>query len=119
MNIGQENISRVGDVHQTGPLLILVGTGRIPFSAQPESLPGTETVSVNGALAADDKAIHTVSIDNRRIIKAALALNACFAYGIVCDPVTALQYAILVHIQIDALLKKQRTGKGDRSKTAN
>ena len=104
------HILTVGDVGQTGTLGILVGTLRIPLSANPKLLPEMQAVAINSSFTADGEAIQSVSIDKGREVLLRLTLNTCLKDRIVHDTVRALQRGTLSNMQVRTLLEEQGTG---------
>ena len=109
MKFRNPHVPAVGNVYQPGPLLVLVGTGRIPVPAQPEGLPGTQSVSVNGSTPAHGEAVHLIRIDQRRKIPAGLPFDPGQPQSIIADIVAALQHTALFHIQMHALPEEKGT----------
>ena len=69
------DIPGVGHVGEAWALGILIGALRIPLPANPELLPITESVAVDGAMTSDGEAIQAVGIDKRTEILAGLTLD--------------------------------------------
>lgn len=87
MNILHGHVSRIADIHQSWPLGILVGALRIPFPSDPELLPVSVAVAVDGACAGDGEAVGMVGVDKGREVLAGLSFEAGFENGIVGDAV--------------------------------
>ena len=104
------DILAVGDVGQTWPLSILVGTLRIPLPTNPELLPEMQAIAINRSFTADGEAIQSVCIDKGREVLARLTLNTGLENRIVHDAVRALQRSTLSNMQVRALLEEQGTG---------
>ncbi len=106
---GNGHIGGIGNVQKARTLLILVGALRIPLAAQPEGLPGAQTIAVNDAGAAERQAVNILRVDERGEIGAGLAFNSGDLQVVVGNVVAAQQNAASSHIQVYALRKGEGT----------
>ena len=90
MNILNSHILRIRNIGQTRTLRILIGTLRIPLTANPELLPVRQSVTVDGTLTRNGKAIQAVGIHQGAEIGTCLTLNTCLGIREVNNTVRAL-----------------------------
>jgi len=105
------DMAGVADVHQPGPLCVLVGAGGIPLPPYPELLPVGVAIAVDGALAGDREVVDMVGIDESGKVLARLTLEACRQHGKVGNAVGAFQRRPLAEMEMSARLEEQRTAE--------
>ena len=105
------HVLAVGDIDQTGTHGLEVGTLAVILAADPKLFPVVAAVAVDGSLAGDGEAVHSVGIDEGGKILEGLTLHAGGDELEVADAVTALEHALLLNQQIHALLEEERTGE--------
>ena len=88
--IRYQYIFTVGKIYQSGTLLVLIGTFRVPCSAQSECFPGTQSVSIYRTGTAHGKSIQTVRIYQCCKIGTGFSLNSGFQNRIICNIIAAL-----------------------------
>ena len=103
------NILRMRDIHISWTHSLQICAVLIELSTNPEFLPISLTITINGAWTCNSEAIAPIGIDQSRKIVQGLTLHTCFHQFEIAYAVTASQLAIFLNLQMRSWLKKKRT----------